>query len=55
MDLLQEAIAYFPLVVLISGVLASLGVKPLTKKLGSKVCQRVGVKIRTFMALLEQV
>jgi hypothetical protein len=36
----QEAIAYFPLVVLISGVLASLGVKTLTKKLGSKVCIR---------------
>ena len=33
----QEAIAYFPLVVLVAGVLASVGVKPLTKRFGSKV------------------
>ncbi|EDO41826.1 predicted protein, partial [Nematostella vectensis] len=33
----KEAIAYFPLVVLTSGVVASLGVKPLNKKLGNKM------------------
>jgi len=33
----QEAIAYFPLVALISGVLASLLVKSLNKKVGQKV------------------
>ena len=33
----QEAIAYFPLVVLISGVFASGTVKALNKRLGSKV------------------
>ncbi|XP_031567378.1 major facilitator superfamily domain-containing protein 12-like isoform X1 [Actinia tenebrosa] len=38
----KEAIAYFPLVVLISGVLASIGVKPLTKRLGSKITYCIG-------------
>lgn len=34
---IQESIAYFPLVVLVTGVLASSAVKPLNKRLGSKV------------------
>ena len=34
---IQESIAYFPLVVLVTGVLASSVVKPLNKRLGSKV------------------
>lgn len=34
---MQESIAYFPLVVLVTGVLASTAVKPLNKRLGSKV------------------
>lgn len=33
----QESIAYFPLVVLVTGVLASSAVKSLNKRLGSKV------------------
>ena len=36
----QEAIAYFPLVVLVSGVVASAIVKPLNKRLGSKVSKK---------------
>lgn len=35
--LLQESIAYFPLVILISGVFSSLGAKKLDKMLGAKV------------------
>lgn len=37
--LFQEAIAYFPLVILISGAFSSLFVKRISKKLGSKVCR----------------
>ena len=36
-DLLQESIAYFPLVILISGVFSSLCAKKLDKMLGDKV------------------
>lgn len=35
--LLQESIAYFPLVILISGVFSSLGAKKLDKMVGAKV------------------
>lgn len=38
----KEAIAYFPLVVLISGVFASGTVKPLNKRLGSKITFSLG-------------
>lgn len=38
----KEAIAYFPVVVLISGVFASAIVKPLNKRLGSKIAFSIG-------------
>lgn len=46
--LLQESIAYFPLVILVSGVFSSLGAKKLDKMLGEKVsgmingCKEIG-------------
>lgn len=41
----KESIAYFPLVVLVTGVLASVAVKPLNKNLGSKITFCVGALI----------
>lgn len=41
----QESIAYFPLVILISGVFSSLGAKKLDKILGAKVTILLGFEL----------
>ena len=45
---MQESIAYFPLVVLVTGVLASTAVKPLNKRLGSKVNKKKRVLVISY-------
>ena len=48
----QESIAYFPLVILASGVFSSLGAKQLDKILGAKVIDPL-LQAKIFILMLE--
>ena len=48
---MQESIAYFPLVVLVTGVLASSAVKPLNRRLGSKVSVTLRVLVVGWLSV----
>lgn len=49
---LQEAIAYFPLMILISGILMSGGIKRLNRFFSNRVCIRQGQSTTAFSRIL---
>lgn len=50
--LLQEAIAYFPLMILVSGILMSGGIKRLNRFFSNRVCIRQGQSTTAFSRIL---
>ena len=49
---LQEAIAYFPLMILVSGILMSGGIKRLNRFFSNRVCIRQGQSTTAFSRIL---